>query len=335
MATRTNRQWRLTSRPVGRMKESDFSWRQEPTPALQEGQALVRNLYLSLDPASRGWAREGESYLPPVRLGDVMRGVTVGVVEESRHPALQPGDTVQGSGGWQTYAVARGEEFSKLPPNPQIPLTAYLAVFGHIGLTAYFGLLEVGKPKAGETLVVSTAAGAVGSLVGQIGKIKGCRVVGTAGTDEKCGWLVDDLGFDAAVNYKTQPLRPSLKKNCPDGIDVYFENVGGEILDAVLSLVNLRARIAVCGLISQYNAAEPVPGPYNFANILVKRVRVQGFIVFDFMDRAPEAFADLGKWLAEGRIQYRVDVVEGLENAPRAVNKLFDGTNKGKLMVKL
>jgi NADPH-dependent curcumin reductase CurA len=213
-------------------------------------------------------------------------------------------------------------------------LTAYFGLFGHIGLSAYFGLLDVGKPRAGETLVVSAAAGAVGSLVGQIGKIKGCRVVGIAGGEEKCRWITDELGFDAAIDYKSENVLESLKKHCPGGIDVHFENVGGEILDAVLSQINLGARIVLCGLISQYNATEPVPGPYNFANILVRRARVEGFIVMDYMNRAQEAMAELGKWLAEGKIKYRVDVVEGIENAPRAINKLFDGSNKGKLIVK-
>jgi NADPH-dependent curcumin reductase CurA len=210
-----------------------------------------------------------------------------------------------------------------------------MGLFSHIGLTAYFGLLDVGKPKAGETLVVSGAAGATGSLVGQIGKIVGCRVVGIAGSDDKCRWLTDELGFDAAINYKTEDVQASLKKHCPAGIDVYFENVGGKILDAVLTLINLKARIALCGLISTYNATEPVPGPYNFAAILGRRARIEGFIVLDYMDRAAECFADLGKWLMEGKLKYRVDEVEGLKNAPTAINKLFAGTNTGKLVVKI
>jgi hypothetical protein len=202
-------------------------------------------------------------------------------------------------------------------------------------LTAYFGLLDIGQPQTGETLVVSAAAGAVGSLVGQIGKIKGCRVVGIAGSDEKCRWITDELGFDAAINYKSEPILESLQQHCPDGIDIDFENVGGEILDAVLSLINQRARIVVCGLISQYNAVERVPGPYNFANILIKRARVEGFIVLDYLHRTPEAIADLSRWFAEGQIRYRVDVVDGLANAPRALNRLFDGSNVGKLILKL
>jgi NADPH-dependent curcumin reductase len=335
MTTKTNRQWRLAARPVGRLKESDFQFTQEPVPALGEGEILVRNLYISLDPTNRGWTNETATYLPPIRLGDVMRGGATGIVEQSRNPNFSEGTYVQGLLGWQDYAISDGSSLTVLPNNPAIPLTAYMGLFGHIGLTAYYGLLDIGKPQAGETLVVSAAAGAVGSLVGQIGKIKGCRVVGIAGSDEKCKWITDELGFDAAINYKGESVLEGLKRDCPDGIDIDFENVGGKILDAVLSLINLRARIALCGLISQYNATEPVPGPYNFANILIRRARVEGFIVMDYMNRAQEAVADLGKWLVEGKIKYRIDEVEGLEHAPAALNRLFDGENIGKLLVKL
>jgi NADPH-dependent curcumin reductase len=335
MTAKMNHQWRLVARPVGNFKESDFQWHEEPIPELVDGQVLVRNLYLSLDPTNRIWATEMESYLPPVPLGDVMRGGVIGIVEESRNANFPVGTHVQGLLGWQEYAVSDGKGISVLPVNPAIPLTAYMGLFSHIGLTAYFGLLDVGKPKAGETLVVSGAAGATGSLVGQIGKIVGCRVVGIAGSDEKCRWLVDDLGFDAAINYKTEDVQASLKKHCPAGVDVYFENVGGKILDAVLTQINLKARIVLCGLISTYNATEPVPGPYNFAAILGRRARIEGFIVLDYMDRAQECFADLGKWLMEGKLKYRVDEVEGLKNAPTAINKLFTGSNTGKLVVKI
>jgi NADPH-dependent curcumin reductase CurA len=264
-----------------------------------------------------------------------MRGGGIGVVEESRNPNFKAGEHVSGLLGWQEYAVTDGAGLTKLPDNPAIPLTAYMGLFGHIGLTAYYGLLDVGKPKAGETLVVSAAAGAVGSLVGQIGKIVGCRVVGIAGSDEKCQWLTEELGFDVAINYKKENVLEALKRACPNGIDVYFENVGGEILDSVLALINIGARISLCGLISQYNATERVPGPYNLAMLIVKRARIEGFLVTDYMDRAQEAMAQLGRWLMEGKIKYRVDVVEGLEQAPRAVNKLFDGSNQGKLVVKI
>ncbi|NJM90564.1 MAG: NADP-dependent oxidoreductase, partial [Hydrococcus sp. RU_2_2] len=308
---------------------------QEPVPTLEEGQILVRNIYLSLDPTNRGWLDERENYLPPVAIGEVMRGFGIGIVEQSRNANFPEGTFVQGVLGWQDYAIADSTNLYELPAYPSIPLTAYLGLFGFIGMTAYFGLLDIGKPKVGETLVVSGAAGAVGSLVGQIGKILGCRVVGIAGSEEKCRWLKDELGFDAAINYKTESVLESLQQHCPNGIDVYFENVGGEILDAVLSLINLRARIVLCGLISQYNATSPVPGPYNFVNILIKRARLEGFIVLDYFNRAQEALADLGQWYAQGKIKYRVDVIDGLENAPGTINKLFDGTNQGKLIIRV
>jgi len=335
MDSKVNTQWRLAARPVSFIKESDFEWREETMPIPGEGEILVRNIYLSLDPANRGWVSEVKSYVPPVAIGEVMRGITIGVLEHSHHEDFQVGDIVLGILGWQDFAVTNGAGLTRLPKDPSLPLTAHLGLFGIIGPTAYFGILDVGKPKAGETLVVSAAAGAVGSLVGQIGKIKGCRVVGIVGTDEKCNWIRETLGFDAAINYKNEPVRKRLEKHCPDGIDVYFDNVGGKILDAVLGLINVRARIVICGMISLYNSTEPVPGPYNFRSILTQRARVEGFIILDYMNRFQEAIEDLGKWLSEGKIQYRVDVVDGLENAPRAINKLFEGTNKGKLIVKV
>lgn len=330
-----NRQWRLAARPVGLLKESDFDWREETLPELEENQVLVRNIYLSLDPTNRGWVNEAATYLPPVAIGEVMRGIAIGVVEKSRHSHYREGMIVQGMLGWQDYFISDGSNLAPAPPNASIPLTAYLGLFGHIGMTAYFGLLDIGRPEPGETLVVSAAAGAVGSLAGQIGKIKGCRVVGIAGSDGKCQWLTQELGFDAAINYKKEPVLESLHKHCPDGIDICFENVGGEIFDAVLSLINLRARVVLCGLISQYNAGEPVLGPYNFANILLKRARVEGFIVLDHLDRGAEAALALGKWYLEGKLRYHVDVIDGLEHAPCALNKLFDGSNKGKLIIKV
>lgn len=330
-----NHAWRLDSRPVGRLTEANFNWTEEPLPDLKENEVLVKTLYLSLDPANRGWTNEGGSYRDEIPLGAVMEGGGIGVVEASRHPGFQPGDNVQGMLGWQEYAVLNGAAINKLPVNPALPLTAYLGLFGHIGLTAYFGLLDITDPKPGETLVVSAAAGAVGSIVGQIGKIKGCRVVGIAGSDEKCAWIKDELGFDEVINYKTESIRAGLKRTCPNGIDIYFDNVGGETLDAVLAIINQGARISICGMISMYNATQPVPGPYNLINILVRRAKMQGFIVTDYMPRAAEAIADLGKWFMDGRLKYRIDVVEGLDQAPSALNRLFDGTNQGKLIIKI
>ena len=335
MSVKINRQWRLASRPAGLLKESDFQWNEEPVPTPGKGQLLVRNIYLSLDPTNRGWVSDYETYLPPVAIGEVMRGITIGIIEKSHHDDFQEGDIIQGLLGWQDYALSEGLGLFKLPKDLALPMTAHLGLFGIIGPTAYFCLLDIGKPKPEETLVVSAAAGAVGSLAGQIGKIKGCRVVGIAGSDDKCSWLTEELGFDAAINYKTEPVIKRLRTHCPNGIDIYFDNVGGEILDAVLSLVNLNARIALCGLISQYNAVEPVPGPYNLANILIQRAKLEGFIVLDHMERFQEAYDHLGKWLAEEKIKYRVDIIKGLENAPRGINKLFDGSNNGKLIVQI
>ena len=330
-----NRQWRLAARPSGLPKESDFSWHEEPVAEPGDGELLVRNLYLSLDPANRGWMTGRKTYIDPVGIGDVMFGSTIAVVESSRHQDFQPGEIVSGFLGWQDYALASPRALVKLPPELPVPLEDYFAVFGHVGMTAYFGLLDVGRPAEGETLVVSAAAGAVGSLVGQLGKLHGCRVVGIAGSDEKCSWLTAELGFDAAVNYRREPVAEALAASCPEGIDVYFDNVGGEILEAALSGINDRARIVVCGMISQYNAIEPPPGPRNLGNLLIHRARMEGFIVLDYFLRASEAIDALGAWVSEGRLRYRVHVVEGLEEAPAALNYLLDGRNEGKLVIKL
>lgn len=335
MTTKTNRQWRLAARPVGFIKESDFTWAKKAVPSLKDGQVLVRNKYISLDPTNRIWVTDVPSYLPPVGIGEVMRGGAVGEVVESRNPDFHVGEYVQGLLGWQDYYAGPGQGLQRLPKLPGVPLTAFLGLFSHIGLTAYFGLLDITKPKAGETLVVTGAAGAVGSLVGQIGKIKGLRVVGIAGSNDKCKWIVDELGFDAAINYKSENVLERLKKLCPKGIDIDFENVGGKILDDIISLMNLHGRISLCGMISSYNSTEPVPGPYNFPQIIAKRLRIEGFIVMDYYDRAEEAMSDLGQWLMEGKIKYKIDEVEGLDKAPQALNKLFTGENVGKLVVKV
>lgn len=328
-----NHKWVLAARPVGLPKISDFAWRAEDVPVPGEGEVLVRSIYLSLDPAMRGWMAR-DSYVPAVPLDAVMRGGAIGVVEASNHAGFAVGDLVQGGLGWQEYFLGDGKGLSKLPPLP-VPLSAWFGLLGHIGLTAYFGLLDIGQPKAGETLVVSAAAGAVGSLVGQIGKIKGCRVVGIAGSDAKCAWLVDDLGFDAAINYRTADLHAALKEHCPAGVDVYFENVGGKTLETVLNHMNTFGRIAVCGMISGYNQTAADPGPGNLAQIIVRRLRVQGFLVMDYLKRSGEAVAELVAWHAAGQLQYRLDVTRGLENAPAAFLKLFDGTNLGKVVVQV
>lgn len=335
MTDKINRQWRLAARPVGLIKDSDFTWTQEAVPELTDGQILVQNKYISLDPTNRVWVTDVPSYLPPVGIGEVMRGGAIGEVLESRDPAFAVGAHVQGLLGWQDYYVGAGQGLQTLPNMPGVPLTAFMGLFSHIGLTAYFGLLDITNPKAGETLVVSAAAGAVGSLVGQIGKIKGMHVVGIAGSDDKCRWIVDELGFDAAINYKTENVLERLKTLCPNGIDVDFENVGGTILDNVMSLMNLHGRISLCGLISGYNSETPVPGPYNFPQIIGKRLRVEGFVVLDYYSRAQEAMNDLGQWLMQGKLKYKIDEVDGLDKAPHALNKLFAGENTGKLVVKV
>ena len=334
MTDRINRQWRLAARPQGLIKDSDFEWVEEPVRSLGDGEILVRNIYLSLDPANRGWMREAPSYVEPVAIGEVMRGLAIGVVEASCNARFSEGDIVSGTLGWQDYAISDGSGLRLIPPGP-LPLTAHLGLLGIVGLTAYFGLLDIGRPEPGETLVVSGAAGAVGSIVGQIGKIVGCRVVGIAGSDAKCAWLTDELGFDAAVNYKTRSVARSLHKHCPDGIDVIFENVGGAILDAELMWINNFARVVICGLISGYNATEPQPGPTAFPMVLIRRARVEGFIVMDYLDRADEAIRQLGEWHAEGRLKFKVDVYDGLETAPRNINRLFDGSHEGKLIIKV
>jgi NADPH-dependent curcumin reductase CurA len=328
--TRMNQLWRLGGRPVGDIRDEDFSWHEEPVPALQDGQVLARTVYLSIDPTNRIWMSDMEQYMPPVQVGEVMRGITLSVIEESRHPGFAAGDLVSGLLGWQRYAVSDGSNLSKLVRPPGVPLDAFVAVLSSHGATAYFGLLDVGKPQPGETVLVSAAAGAVGSLVGQIAKIHGCQVVGIAGSAEKCRWITEELGFDAAIDYRHEDVGKALDLHCPEGIDVYFDNVGGEILDAALARMNLYGRIPTCGLISGYNATKPVPGPYNYGRLLMRRLRIEGFIILDYIPRFAEAMQALGAWLAEGKLRYRLDVVKGLENAPAALRRMFAGGNVGK-----
>lgn len=338
MADKENRKFILKSRPTGRVSASNFDFVREDVPALEPGQALVRNLYLSLDPTNRIWMSDADQYMPPVQIGEVMRGLGVGVVVDSRSSKFKVGDHVSGLVGWQDYAVIDENSpfgFTILPMDSPIPLPAMLGAVGMTGLTAYFGLLDLGRPSEGETLVVSAAAGAVGSIVGQIGKIKGCRVVGIAGSDEKCKWIRDELGFDAAVNYKQTDWKDKLKDACPDGVDINFENVGGDVMNTVLSMLNLKARVVLCGLISGYNESDYSNAMANLVPILMKRARIEGFIITDYAERFAEGAMQLGQWIMQGKIKHRETVVEGLESAPEALNKLFDGANLGKLIVKV
>jgi NADPH-dependent curcumin reductase CurA len=329
-----NRQFRLAARPVGLPKASDWNFVTEPAREPGEGEVLVGVEYLSLDPAMRGWMNEGKSYIPPVKIGEVMRALGVGKVLESRADGFAAGDYVSGGFGIQSFATVKAKELTKIDPS-LAPLPVYLNILGMTGMTAYFGLLEVGEPKAGETVVVSGAAGAVGATVGQIAKIKGCRVVGIAGGAEKCAFLVNELGFDAAVDYKAGDIRKPLKEACSNGIDVYFDNVGGEILDTCLALINQRARIVICGAISQYNNTTPVKGPANYLSLLVNRARMQGMVVFDYADRYGLAAREMAGWMAAGKLKGREDIVDGLETFPETLLKLFSGENFGKLVLKV
>jgi NADPH-dependent curcumin reductase CurA len=331
----SNRQWRLTSRPVGLVSEANFEFVEEPLPEIGEGEYLVRNLYISFDPAMRGWMEDRASYIPPVQLGEVMRAGTVGQVVESRHPSFAKGDVVQGLFGWQEYAVG-GKGLAQATPVPEgTPLTWPLGVCGITGLTAYFGLLDLGKPEAGETVLVSGAAGATGSVAAQIAKLEGCRVVGIAGGPAKCALLTDELGLDAAIDYKQGGVAARVAETCPDGVNVYFDNVGGEILDAALGNLALRARVVLCGGISGYNEKEPPPGPRNLMNLVIQRARMEGFIVLDYMARFPEATAQLTGWVKSGRIRHYEDVQEGIENALTTFLRLFRGQNTGKQLLHL
>jgi hypothetical protein len=329
----TSRRVILKSRPLGAPKPSDFDLVQAPVPAPNSGEILCRTIYLSLDPYMRGRISGVKSYAKGVDPGELMVGGTVSEVMESRHPDFKAGDLVQAYDGWQTHAVSNGAGVRRLDP-AQAPISTALGVLGMPGMTAYVGLLDIGRPKAGETVVVSAASGAVGSVVGQIAKLKGCRAVGIAGAKDKCDYVVDELGFDACVNYKTDALVPALSAACPDGIDVYFENVGGEVTDAVVQLLNPFSRIPLCGLISMYNATSPAPGP-SWRALLTNRALVKGFIVSDHLDRMPAFLADCTTWVREGRLKFREDIVDGLENAPMAFIGLLEGKNFGKMLVRV
>ncbi|QRN97956.1 NADP-dependent oxidoreductase [Archangium violaceum] len=332
--TVTNHQFRLAARPVGLPKREDWSYTEEPVREPADGELLVKVLYLSLDPAMRGWMNEGKSYIPPVGLGEVMRAGGVGKVVSSKHPGFKAGDFVMGTFGVQEYALSNGKGVVQVDPRIA-PLPVYLGTLGMPGFTAYFGLLDIGQPKAGETVVVSGAAGAVGTVVGQIAKLKGCRVVGIAGGPDKCRFIVEELGFDAAIDYKSDDVKKALRTHCPKGVDVYFDNVGGDILDAVLTQINLRARIIICGAISQYNATGPAKGPSNYMSLLVNRASMTGMIVFDYADRYPEAAREMAGWLTAGKLKSREDIAQGFQTFPETFLKLFKGENTGKLVLEV
>jgi NADPH-dependent curcumin reductase len=331
----THRVITMSAHPSGTLKDSDFELVDAPVPEPADGEALVRTLYLSLDPAIRVWMNGIDTYVPGIHVGDAMRAGGIGEVVQSRDAAYNEGDLVFGMMQWSDYCIARAGPDGMMTLPRQDPITAFLSVYGVTGLTAYFGMFDVAKPNEGETVVVSGAAGAVGSVAGQVGKIIGCRVVGIAGGPEKCAWVTDELGFDACIDYKSEDVSARLRETCPAGIDVYFDNVGGEILDTVLAQINLHARVALCGAISQYDTAELSPGPRNFLNLIPQRGRVEGFILLDYRDRFPDAIVQLVQWVQEGRIRYAEDVVDGLENAPAAFRKLFSGQNTGKLIVRV
>ena len=349
LAGLVNHQVRLAARPAGLPKAGDWQHTTQPVAEPPEGGVLVKTLMLSLDPAMRGWMNEGKSYIPPVGLGDVMRAGGIGRVIASRHPGFAVGDTVSGGTGVQEYAGFASDQvkragLAKIDLRLGTP-AQWLNVLGMPGMTAYFGLLDVGQPKAGDVVVVSGAAGAVGQTVGQLARIKGCRVVGIAGGPAKCRWVVEELGFDACIDYKDRApegvsrwdaVKEGLKQHCPDGVDVYFDNVGGDILDAVLARLARGARIVICGAVSQYNNTTPVQGPKNYLSLLVHRARMQGMVVFDYADRYPLAIAELAGYLKDGRMTSREDIVEGGVAAfPDALLKLFAGENFGKLVLKV
>ncbi len=340
MSDRMNRQWRLKTRPVGMVKESDFEYVEEPAASPGEGQALVRNFMVAFEPAMRGWLEDVESYVPPVGIGEVMRASTVGVVVESQASDLAVGDVVTGTLGWQDYPLvdtSRPGIFGgaqKLPPGTSAEQA--LSVFGLTGLTAYFGYLDVGKPKKGDVVLVSGAAGATGSVVAQIARIKeAAKVIGIAGGPEKCKWLTEALGLDAAIDYKSENVSSRIAELCPDGVDLFFDNVGGGILEAGLDNMAQRGRVVLCGGISAYNEETPPPGPRNYMQLVIRRCRMEGFIVIDYMDRIGEAMVDLGTWVGEGNLVAETDVQHGMENVPKTFLRLFEGKNRGKQLCQI
>ncbi len=329
-----NRQFLLAARPQGMVKESDFEYREVEVPTPANGELLLRTRYISLDPSMRGQMENRADYVAPLGIGDVMRAGAVAEVVESRHPDFSVGTLVTGSLGMQDYAVVNGEQAPLRRFDADIEPAQALGVLGNTGMTAYFGLLDLGRPQFGDVVVVSGAAGATGSVAGQIAKIHGCTVIGIAGTADKCRWLTEELGFDAAIDYRNDDIGAALDRHCPNGIDVYFDNVGGEILDLCLARVATNARVVICGGISRYNATGPLPGPKNYFNLVFRRARMEGFIVLDYAPQFPAATRQLRAWIEAGRLTQQATVVEGFRELPRALIRLFEGFNTGKLMVK-
>ena len=332
-----NHQWVLAERPDALVQENTFRWVEAPMPEPGEGEFLVRNLMLSFDPTQRGWLNDTKGYVPPVQIGEVMRAGSVGQVVKSNHPDYDEGDLVQGAFGWQEYATSNGTGMMATRKlHPGVTPNAALSIFGITGLTAYFGLLDIGEPKQGDAVLVSGAAGATGSVVGQIAKIKGCGpVVGIAGGEKKCAWLTDEANYDHAIDYKSDDVGERIREFFPKGIDIYFDNVGGPILDQALINIALNARVVLCGGISSGYGTELPPGPQFYMQLVIQRARMEGFLVLDYMDRAAEAIQELAGWVQEGRIHYLEDIAEGLENAPMTLNRLFTGANFGKQLLKI
>lgn len=331
----TNRQQILHHRPSGMPTADTWTLTETEVPELREGEVLIRNHYVSLDPAMRGWLNDARSYIPPVQIGEVMRAGTVGeVVKANNHPEYKVGDVLTGWGGVQEYTVTDGTNYYQVDTS-LVPMPTYIGTLGMPGMTAYFGILEVGKIKEGDVVVVSGAAGAVGSVVGQIAKIKGCTVVGIAGGTEKCRYVVEERGFDACIDYKNESVAAGLKTHCPKGMDVYFDNVGGDILDDCLARLKMHARIVICGAISQYNNKENVQGPKNYLSLLVNRATMQGMVVMDYAPKYREAAMQMGMWMMEGKLKSREDIYEGIENFYPTFLRLFSGEKSGKLVLKV
>lgn len=330
-----NKQQILAKRPIGEPDNDTWKLVDSEIPELKDGEVIIQNHFISLDPAMRGWINDAPSYIPPVQIGEVMRAGSIGkVIKSNNHPKYSVGDTLTGWGGVQQYNITNGDGYYPVDTN-LAPMPMYIGTLGMPGMTAYFGILEVGKIKEGDVVLVSGAAGAVGSVVGQIAKIKGCKVIGIAGGKEKCDYLINELGFDGAIDYKNESVKRGIKEHCPKGIDVYFDNVGGEILDAALANLRMHARVVICGAISQYNNTTPIKGPSNYLSLLVNRATMQGMIVMDYASKYGEAAQQMGMWLKEGKLKSKEDIYNGIENFKQTFDRLFSGDKQGKLILKV